>query len=98
VKYVPILQELFESNTVILLIFGIVIAAIMCLYLKKKRSLEFALITSIVVYVVCELMSNIRTNFMIEIILLFVGTIALGCCIVFLISLLIKILLEARRT
>jgi hypothetical protein len=32
------------------------------------------------------------------VILLFVGTVALGCCIVFLISLLIKILLGARQT
>jgi NhaP-type Na+/H+ or K+/H+ antiporter len=50
----------------------------------------FALITSVVIYAICELIENIHTNFMIEIILVFVGTVALGCFIGFLISLLIQ--------
>jgi hypothetical protein len=36
-KYIPILQELFESDTVIFLIVGIVIAVIMGLFKKSKR-------------------------------------------------------------
>jgi ABC-type transport system involved in cytochrome c biogenesis permease component len=96
-NYLPILQELFESDTVIFLIVGIVIAVIMGVFLKKQRKLMFALITSVVVYAICELISNIHTNFMIEIILLFVGTVALGCCIGFLVSLLIRRLRRGKK-
>jgi hypothetical protein len=95
-KYMPILQELFESDTVIILIVGIVIAVIMGLFLKKQKKLLFALITATVVYAICELISNIHTNFMMEIVLLFVGTVALGCCIGFLVSLLIRMLRRGK--
>jgi ABC-type transport system involved in cytochrome c biogenesis permease component len=87
-KYLSIFQELFNSDTVIFLIVGIVIAVIIGLALKKQKNLMFALITSVVIYAICELIENIHTNFMIEIILVFVGTVALGCFIGFLISLL----------
>jgi hypothetical protein len=96
-KYIPILQELFESDTVIFLIVGIVIAVIMGLFLKKQKYLKVALITSVVVYAICELLSNIHTNFMLEIILVFVGTVALGCCIGFLVSILIGMLRREKQ-
>jgi uncharacterized membrane protein YraQ (UPF0718 family) len=96
-KYMPILQELFESDTVIFLIVGIVIAAIMELFIKKQKYLKVALITSVVVYAICELISNIHTNFMLEIILVFVGTVALGCCIGFLVSILIGMLRRGKQ-
>jgi hypothetical protein len=89
-KYLPILGELFESDSVIFLIIGIVIAVVMGLILKKRLNLRTALITSVVTYAVCELLSNIHTNFMVEIILVFVGTAALGCFIEFLARLLIR--------
>jgi hypothetical protein len=89
-KYLSIFQELFNSDTVIFLIVGIVIAVIIGLALKKQKNLMFALIASVVIYAICELIENIHTNFMIEIILVFVGTVALGCFIGFLISLLIQ--------
>jgi ABC-type transport system involved in cytochrome c biogenesis permease component len=96
-KYIPILQELFESDTVIFLIVGIVIAVIMVLFLKKQKNLKFAFITSVVVYAICELLSNMHTNFMLEIILVFVGTVALGCCIGFLVSILIGMLRRGKQ-
>jgi FtsH-binding integral membrane protein len=96
-KYIPILQELFESDTVIFLIVGIIIAVIMGLFLKKQKNLKVALITFVVVYAICELLSNMHTNFMLEIILVFVGTVALGCCIVFLVSLLIGMLRRGKQ-
>lgn len=43
-----------------------------------------SLISSFVLYAVCELASDIHTSFLIEIILLFAGTIALGGVIGFL--------------
>jgi ABC-type transport system involved in cytochrome c biogenesis permease component len=96
-KYIPIFQELFESDTVIFLIVGIVIAAIIRLFLKKQKNLKVALIISVVVYAICELLSNIHTNFMLEIILVFVGTVALGCCIGFLVSILIGMLRRGKQ-
>jgi hypothetical protein len=89
-KYLSIFQELFSSDTVIFLIIGIVIAVIIGLSLKKQKNLMFALIISVVIYAICELIENIHTNFLIEIILVFVGAVALGCFIGFLISLLIR--------
>jgi ABC-type transport system involved in cytochrome c biogenesis permease component len=91
-KYLPILQELFTSDTVKFLIVGIVIAVAIGLFLKKQKHFVISLIASIVVYAVCELISNIHTNFLVEIILVFVGTAALGCVIGFLVSLLIRML------
>jgi ABC-type transport system involved in cytochrome c biogenesis permease component len=91
-KYLPILQELFTSDTVKFLIVGIVIAVAIGLFLKKQKHFEISLIASIVVYAVCELISNIHTNFLVEIILVFAGTAALGCFVGFGVSLLIRML------
>jgi ABC-type transport system involved in cytochrome c biogenesis permease component len=91
-KYLPILQELFTSDTVKFLIVGIVIAVAIGLFLKKQKYFVISLIASIIIYAVCELISNIHTNFLVEIILVFVGTAALGCVIGFLVSLLIRML------
>jgi hypothetical protein len=95
-KYLSILQELFNSDTVIFLIVGIVIAVIIGLYLKKQKNLMLALITSVVIYAICELIENIHTNFLIEIIFVFVGTVALGCFIGFWVSLLIRKLMRNK--
>jgi ABC-type transport system involved in cytochrome c biogenesis permease component len=91
-KYLPILQELFTSDTVKFLIVGIVIAVAIGLFLKKQKHFVISLIASIIIYAVCELISNIHTNFLVEIILVFVGTAALGCFVGFLVSLLIRML------
>jgi chromate transport protein ChrA len=96
-KYLPILQELFTSDTVKFLIVGIVIAVAIGLFLKKQKHLANSLIASIIVYAVCEMISNIHTNFLVEIILVFVGTAALGCFIGFLVSLLIRMLRSGEK-
>lgn len=88
-KYLPILQELFESDTIIFMIIGIVIAVIIGLQLKQQKKYILAIIISIVTYAICELVSNIHTNFMLELILLFIGTVSIGCCIGFIISILL---------
>lgn len=88
-KYVPILQELLESDTYILLLIGIIISVIVGLRLKGRKRLGLALLGSAVAYVGCECLSRFHTNFMLELILLFVGTAALGCCIGFAVCLVI---------
>lgn len=90
-QYLSILQELFESDTIIFLFIGIVIAVIVGLCLKKSKSCFIGIVASVIVYLICELASCVHTNFMLEFILLFVGTAAIGCCIGFMISVLIKL-------
>ena len=89
-KYVPILQELLESDTYILLLLGIIISVIAGLRLKGRKRLGLALLGSAVAYGACECLSRFHTNFMLELILLFVGTAALGCCIGFAVCLVIR--------
>ena len=86
-KYLPILQELFESDTILFLIIGIVIAVIAGLWLKNRKRCIIGAALSLVLYVICELASNIHTNFLLEIVLVFAGTAAIGCCIGVLLSL-----------
>ena len=49
------------------------------------------LIGSFVVYAICEVLTNFYTNYMLEIALLFVGTLALGAFIGFPIGLIVTI-------
>ena len=86
-RWFPILDELFSSDTVVLMIIGVVIAV--CFGIKKKEpgKLKIGLIVSALVYACCELLSNFHTNYMLELILLFAGTIAIGSVIGFLIAL-----------
>jgi ribose/xylose/arabinose/galactoside ABC-type transport system permease subunit len=92
VKYLPVLGELFTSDSVRLLIVGIVIAVAVGFFLKTRKSFVISIAVSIAVYAVCELVSNIRTNFLVEIILVCVGTAAIGCVIGFAVGLLIRVL------
>lgn len=84
----PILQELFESDSVIFLVIGFVIAIAIGLRLKKQKMIGIGAGISALVYVICEFASNVRSNFMAEILLLFLGTIALGCLLGFIVCLL----------
>lgn len=85
-KYLPIFQELFESDSIVFMLIGLILAVFIGIKVNDTRKILISLVSGIALYVVCELISNIHTNFMIEIILLFVGTIALGAIIGFLIS------------
>lgn len=93
-KYLPILQELFESDTLIFLLIGIIIAVIVGLRLKNHKKCIMAVLISVVIYGICESVSNIHTNFMLELILLFIGTVAIGCCVGFIICLLINFICQ----
>ena len=96
-KYLPILQELFESDTIVFLIIGIAIALIVGLRIKNHNKCIAAIGISVGTYVICELISNFHTNFMIELILLFIGTASIGCCIGFITCLLIKLIKNKKK-
>jgi hypothetical protein len=68
-NHLPILQELLESDTLLFLIVGISIAVVMRMFLLNRKTVIYALAVSAIVYAVCELLSNVHTNFMVEIIL-----------------------------
>lgn len=88
-RYFPILQELFESDTVIFLIIGTAIAVIIRMSNRKYKMDGKGIAVSLVIYLVCEFISNIHTSYMIEIILVILGTMAIGGCAGFISSILI---------
>ena len=85
-KYFPIFQELFESDSVVFMLIGFILVLCIGIKMNDIRRNIIGLASSFVLYVICELASNLHTNYMIELILLFVGTIAIGGIIGFLIS------------
>lgn len=97
-RYLPILQELFESDSIIFMIIGVVIAVFVGLRLKNPKKNIKAIIISVNTYVICELASNIRTDFLIELILLFIGTVAIGCCLGFIICMIINFMGRGIRS
>lgn len=88
-KYLPIFQELFESDSIIFLLIGFILALFVGIKMKNQRQIVISLLSCLALYVVCELVSNIRTNYMVELILLFVGTLAIGGIPGFLISMIV---------
>lgn len=88
-NFFPIFQELFESDSMIIMLIGLVFAGIIGIKMNNTRKNVISLVSSFVLYVVCEWFSSVHTNFMIELILLFAGTIAIGGVIGFLISILV---------
>ncbi|MCM1181440.1 MAG: hypothetical protein NC347_14390 [Clostridium sp.] len=85
-KYLPIFQELFQSDSIIFMLIGLVITAFIGIKLNEVKKIIVCLVSSVALYAVCELISNIHTSYLFELILLFVGTIAIGGIIGFLIS------------
>lgn len=86
-KYLPILQELFESDTLAILLFGLVASLVAAVLIRKRKKLRIAFLCSALIYVLCEVLSSFHTNYLLELVLLFVGTAAIGCGIGFLIGL-----------
>ena len=77
-RYLPILGELFASDTIIFCVIGVVIFVFAGIRMRSlKRNLK-GVGVCFAIYAVCEAFSNIRTNNLLELILLFAGTIALG--------------------
>ncbi len=96
-RYFPVLQELFESDTVFFLIAGMIISVIACLRFKNLKKCIKGILVSAVIYGSCEIVSNIHTGFLLEIILLFIGTFAAGCAIGFLICTMTGLLKRSKE-
>ena len=95
-KYLPILDELFASDSVIFLLIGFVVSLIVGIGLKTTKKNLIGLGASVVLYALCEVLSNIRSNFLIEILLLFVGTFAIGGIVGFLIGTIVSLIRKSR--
>ena len=90
-KYLPILGELFSSDSAIFMLIGLVIATIIGIKMKNARKNIIGVAICLITYVVCEIVSNIiGMNYLVEIIALFVGTIAIGGFIGFIIGLIVS--------
>lgn len=85
-KYLPVFQELFESDSIIFMLIGLVLSIAVGTSLNNARKNITGLIACLVLYILCELASNIHTNYLLELILLFAGTAAIGGILGFLTS------------
>ena len=90
-KYLPILGELFSSDSAIFMLIGLVIATIIGIKMKNTRKNIIGVAICLITYAVCEIVSNIiGMNYLVEIIALIVGTIAIGGFIGFIIGLIVS--------
>ncbi len=77
-RYLPILSELFSSDTVIFLLIGLAVFTAAGIMTAKTKKNVVGMVICLAVYAVCEILMNIRSSYLIEFILLFAGTVALG--------------------
>ena len=89
-KYLPIIGELLDSDSFIFMLIGLVVATIIGIVMKSTRKNISGLGICFVIYFISEIISNIRSSYLLEIILLFVGTLAIGGIIGFLIGLIVS--------
>ena len=78
-KYFPILDELFSSDSIIFLLIGLALAVFFAVKMRDTKKILIGIIVSLIVHASCEAVSNIHTTFLAELLLLLVGTIAIGC-------------------
>lgn len=89
-RYLPIMGELLSSDSIIFMLIGLVVATMIGIKMKSTKKNVVGLGISFVIYVISEIISNIRSSYLLEIILLFVGTLAIGGIIGFLIGLIVS--------
>ncbi len=75
-NHFPILQELFESDLVILLLISMAAAF---LFGIRKPGKPLRLLLPLGFYLLCEFAAQLPGSYTLEIIALFLGVIALGC-------------------
>lgn len=89
-KYLPILEELFSSDSIIFMAVGLIIAVIIGIKLNNTKKNLIGLCVCFAVYAFAEILSNVRSSYLLEIILLFTGTLAIGGMLGFLIGLIVS--------
>ena len=85
-RYFPILDELFSSDSVVFFLLGLAIAAILCWKLKSRKARLRGMLVALVLYALCEVLANVVNSYMAALLLLFVGTQALGAMCAFLLG------------
>lgn len=80
-RYLPILDELFHSNSYLFLLLGLAVSLAAGMRIKRAHTVGITALCSAAVYALCEALSNLRTNFMLELLLLFAGTAAIGAAV-----------------
>lgn len=93
-KYLPILDELFSSDLIYIVLIGIGVAIICASVKRYSKKNTIAMIAAFLVYIICELMCNIIYNFLLTFILIFIGSFALGFSIG---SLVIRIIISIKN-
>lgn len=78
-RYFPILQEMFESDAIFFLGIGILAGILTGIWGKGKKKVLMGAFGALALYGICEICSNFHTNFLAELLLLFIGAVALGC-------------------
>lgn len=89
-RYLPIMGELLSSDSIIIMLIGLVVATMIGIKLKSTKKNIVGLGISFAIYVISEIISIIRSIYLLEIILLFVGTLAIGGIVGFLIGLIVS--------
>jgi len=89
-RYLPIMGEMLSSDSIIFMLIGLVVATIIGIVMKSTKKNIVGLGICFVIYVISEIISNMRSSYLLEIILLFVGTLAIGGIIGFLIGLIVS--------
>ena len=89
-RYLPILGELFSSNSIIFMLIGLVMATTIGIKMKNTRKNTTGIAICLVTYGVCEIASQIGVNYLRGIIALLIGTIAIGGFIGFLVGLIVS--------
>lgn len=83
-KYFPIMQELFESDTALFLLVGLAVALAVGIRFRSRKKAAAGAGISLLVYAACEVGVYLAGNYLAEIVLLFAGTLAIGGVIGFL--------------
>lgn len=76
--YLPILDELLSSDSILFLLAGLAIGLLAGAKWKGAKKNGIGAAASFALYAVCEALSNIKANSLAELALLFLGTAALG--------------------
>ena len=86
----PVLSELFSSDSIVFMIVGLVISFVIGIKTKNKKVKLYGLFIIFGVYVICEVISQFPITYLVAFITLFIGTIAIGGPLGFLLSFAIK--------
>ena len=73
-RYLPILDELFSSDSFLFALIGLAAALPAGIKMKKAKKSLTAMLVCLAVYAVCEAISDFRTGYLTEFATLVVGT------------------------